>query len=103
MFGNQFLALPWEGQSADFRDIAKEEMDSASESKYLGFSCDTSNIQNQLSAIANVIAEYGPSLESGIAEEGTLDEFIENLNSVGAQDIVDEYQTQLNEWLADQQ
>ncbi len=103
MFGNQFLALPWEGQSADFRDIAKEEMDSASESKYLGFSCDTSNIQNQLSAIANVIAEYGPSLESGIAEEGTLDEFIEKLNSVGAQDIVDEYQTQLNEWLADQQ
>lgn len=103
MFGNQFLALPWDGQSADFRDIAKEEMDSATESKYLGFSCDTSNIQNQLSAVANVIAEYGPSLESGIAEEGTLDEFIEKLNSVGAQDIVDEYQTQLNEWLENQQ
>ncbi len=103
MFGNQFLALPWEGQSADFRDIAKAEMDSARESKYLGFSCDTSNIQNELTAIANVIAEYGPSLESGIAPEGTLDEFIAKLESVNAQAIVDEYQRQLDEWLAQQE
>lgn len=77
-------------------------MDSAVESKYLGFSCDTSNIQNELTAIANVIAEYGPALESGIAPEGTYEEFVEKLNSVNAQAIVDEYQKQLDAWLAEQ-
>ncbi|MBB5265561.1 putative aldouronate transport system substrate-binding protein [Catenibacillus scindens] len=103
MFGNQFLAYPWDGQSADFREVAKEEMDGAQESKYLGFSCDTTNIQNQLTAIANVISEFGPSLESGIAPEGTYEEFIQKLYDSGAQDIVDEYQRQLDEWLAEQE
>ena len=102
MFGNQFLALPWEGQSVDFRDIAKAEMDGAKESRYLGFSCDTSNIQNELTAISNVISEYGPSLESGIAPAGDYDKFIEKLNGSGADTIVAEYQKQLNEWLAKQ-
>lgn len=103
MFGNQFLAYPWDGQTADFREVAKEEMDGAQESKYLGFSCDTTNIQNQLTAIANVISEFGPSLESGIAPEGTYEEFIQKLYDSGAQDIVDEYQRQLDEWLAEQE
>ncbi|WP_346697599.1 ABC transporter substrate-binding protein [Catenibacillus scindens] len=84
MFGNQFLAYPWDGQTADFREVAKEEMDGAQESKYLGFSCDTTNIQNQLTAIANVISEFGPSLESGIAPEGTYEEFIQKLYDSGA-------------------
>ena len=100
MFGNQFLALPWDGQTADFRQLAKAEMDSAKESKYLGFSCDTSGIQNELTSISNVIAEFGPSLESGIAPAGDYDKFIDKLNSSGAQTIVDEYQKQLDVWLA---
>ena len=100
MFGNQFLALPWDGQPKDFREQAKEEMDQVVQSKYFGFSCDTSAIQNELTALANVIAEYGPSLESGIAPEGTYEEFIEKLNSVNVQAVVDEYQAQLDAWLA---
>lgn len=47
-----------------------------------------------------MIAEYGPSLESGIAPEGTYEEFIEKLNSVNVQAVVDEYQAQLDAWLA---
>ena len=102
MFGNQFLALPWEGQPVNFRDETKAEMDNVLESKYFGFSCDTSNVQNELTAVSNVIAEYGPSLESGIAPEGTYEDFIEKLNSVNAQAIVDEYQEQLDAWLENQ-
>ena len=102
MFGNQFLAYPWDGQPADFRDQAKAEMDSAKMSNYFGFSCDTSQIQNEISAVANVISEYCPSLESGLAPEGTYEQFIEKLYSSGAQKIVDEYQRQLDEWLAQQ-
>ncbi len=100
MFGNQFLALPWESQPADFRSLAKAEMDGVNESKYFGFTCETSSVQNELTAVANVIAEYGPSLESGIAPEGTYEKFIEKLNSVNVQAIIDEYQRQLDAWLA---
>ncbi len=102
MFGNQFLALPWDGQPADFRQVAKAEMDGAKESKYLGFSCDTSGIQNELTSISNVISEYGPSLESGIAPAGDYEKFIDKLNSSGADTIVAEYQKQLDAWLAKQ-
>lgn len=56
-FGNQFLVLPWEGQSSDFRTIAENEMKAAPRSPYLGFVCDTSQIQTELSAISNAIAE----------------------------------------------
>ena len=100
MFGNQFLAWPWDGQPADFRDQAKAEMDAATMSNYFGFSCDTSNIQNEISAVVNVISEFGPALESGLAPEGTYEEFIDRLYASGAQKIVDEYQRQLDEWLA---
>lgn len=102
MFGNQFLAYPWDGQPADFREQAKAEMETAKMSNYFGFSCDTSKLQNEISAVANVISEYCPSLESGLAKEGTYEEFIDKLYSSGAQKIVDEYQRQLNEWLAAQ-
>lgn len=100
MFGNQFLALPWESQAKDFRNLAKAEMDSVTQSKYFGFTCETTNIQNELTAVANVIAEYGPSLESGIAPEGTYDNFLKKLNDVNVQAIVDEYQQQLDAWLS---
>ncbi len=103
MFGNQFLALPWTGQDADFRTEQKADMDAVTQSKYFGFSCDTSSIQNELSAVANVISEYCPSLDSGVAPEGTYEEFIEKLESVNVQKIIDEYQSQLDEWLAAQE
>ncbi len=99
-FGNQFLAYPWDGQPADIREQAKAEMDVAEESVFLGFSCDTTNIQTELAALANVIAEYTPTLDSGLAPEGTYEEFIEKLYDMGAQKVVDEYQKQLDAWIA---
>ena len=102
MFGNQFLAIHGTASHLIFAIQAKAEMDSAKMSNYFGFSCDTSQIQNEISAVANVISEYCPSLESGLAPEGTYEQFIEKLYSSGAQKIVDEYQRQLDEWLAQQ-
>lgn len=101
-FGNQFLVLPWDGQSADFRELAKAEMDNAKFSKYLGFSCDTSNIENAITSVTNVVAEFGPSLECGMASDSDYDAFIEKLNASGVQDILAEYRKQLDEWLLEQ-
>ena len=99
IYGNQFLALPWAGQSSDFRETSKADMDAAPTSAYLGFSCDTSNIENELTAITNTINEFLPGLDSGVAEDGQYDAFLEKLEKSGVQKVVDTYQEQLNSWL----
>ena len=99
MYGNQFLVLPWEGQDVNFRDQAKAEMDSAQISAYLGFSCDTTGISNEISAVSNVIAEFLPSIDSGVASQSDYDAFLAKLETSGVQVIIDEYQKQLDSWL----
>ena len=99
IYGNQFLVLPWDGQSADFRDIALEEMENAETSVYLGFACDTTNISGEISAVSNVISEFLPSIDSGVAAQEDYDAFLEKLNTSGMDKILAEYQTQLDAWL----
>lgn len=103
LYGNQFLVLPWEGQPVDFRDQAKAEMDTAQVSAYLGFACDTTPISNEISAVSNVIAEFLPSIDSGVATQEDYDAFLEKLDGSGMPKILEEYQTQLDAWLATQQ
>lgn len=102
LYGNQFLVLPWDGQPADFRDQAKAEMDSAEVSAYLGFACDTTGISSEISAVSNVIAEFLPSIDSGIASQEDYDAFLEKLDASGMPKILEEYQNQLNTWLESQ-
>lgn len=99
VYGNQFLALPWEGQDADFRQTSMEDMLAAQASAYLGFSCDTSGIENELTAITNAINEYLPGLDSGISDDEQYSAFLEKLDKSGVQDVINVYQKQLDEWL----
>ncbi len=99
VYGNQFLALPWEGQAADFRQTSMEDMLAAQASAYLGFSCDTSGIENELTAITNAINEYLPGLDSGISDDEQYSAFLEKLEKSGVQDVINVYQKQLDEWL----
>lgn len=102
LLGNQFLLLPWEGQGADFREKQFEVMQETPISKYLGFSADTNSISNELSALNVVINEYRPSLDCGFGSDEMYEEFIDKLYANGAQKVVDEYQAQLDAWLAQQ-
>ena len=99
LYGNQFLVLPWDGQPADFRDQAMAEMDAAEVSAYLGFACDTTPISNEISAVSNVIAEFLPSIDSGVATQEDYDAFLEKLDGSGMDKILAEYQSQLDAWL----
>lgn len=99
LYGNQFLVLPWNGQPADFREQAKAVMESAEVSAYLGFACDTTAISGEISAVSNVISEYLPSIDSGIAEPESYDAFLKKLDDSGMPKIIEEYQRQLDEWL----
>ena len=78
-------------------------MENAQTSAYLGFICDTNAISNEISAVANVIAEYLPAIDSGVAEQDHYDAFLEKLDNSGMDKILAEYQNQLNDWLAQQQ
>lgn len=101
LYGNQFLVLPWEGQGSDFRDIAKAAMDSCVASAYLGFFCDTTSIQTEISAVGNVVSEYKPSIDGGVASEADYEAFLKKMDDNGLQKIIDEYQSQLDAWIAE--
>lgn len=100
LYGNQFLVIPWEGQGADIRERALEEMQSTKESAYLGFVCDTTSVSTQLSAISNALNEYKPGIDSGISDPSAYDDFLAKLETSGIQDVIDTYQEQLDAWLA---
>ena len=74
-------------------------MESAEVSAYLGFACDTTAISGEISAVSNVISEYLPSIDSGIAEPESYDAFLKKLDDSGMPKIIEEYQRQLDEWL----
>lgn len=101
LMGNYFLAAPWAGNGygSDFRSVAKEELEKAPISPYLGFNADTSELTNEIAAVTNVINEYINNIRSGAFDDAMYEEFQNALNEAGMQKIVDAYQTQLNEWM----
>lgn len=97
---NRFIIMPWENESPDVRTLQREVRENAEYSPYIGFTCNTSAISTELSAVSNVIEEYKPQLNAGVAADGIYDEFINKLNASGVDVIITEYQKQLDEWLA---
>ncbi|MBB5266063.1 hypothetical protein HNP82_003217 [Catenibacillus scindens] len=103
LYGDNFAIYPWVGTSPDMRERQLEAMNNSEISPYLGFALDTTTVQNEITAVSNVIAEYKFALEYGTIDPGTeLPKFIERLDESGAQKIIDQAQRQLDEWLAQQ-
>lgn len=99
LWGNSFIALPWDS-TADQRVTSKANMEASQKSPFLGYSCDTTGISNELTAIQNVLSKYEPGLESGTTDN--YDEFIKALKDAGVDKVIAEYQTQLDAWKAAQ-
>lgn len=98
LFGNQLLAKVWEGNELDIREKTKELNETAEISPLLGFSFDNANVSNEVAALTNVIAQYRPMLQSGVAQEKTYDEFIGALKAAGLDNYIAEMQKQLDEF-----
>lgn len=98
---NKFIVAPWEGSPADLNTQEAAIMDNAILTPYLGFMCDTSEISTQTSMVSNIVNEYDSQVGTGMADEAVYDEFIAKLKSSGAEDIVAQYQTQLDQWMAE--
>lgn len=102
LYGNRLETTPWEGDGADIRDRQKAANAELEVSPFFGMSVDTSNVDTTIAALKNVVDKYYPSLCSGTVEDvdGTLKTFIDELYGAGMQDVIDEFQSQLDAWLA---
>ncbi len=103
-FGNQFIAYIWgEGRDTTLMRRLEENNKTAQFSPAMGFSYDNSSVSNEIAAVSNVGAEYLPGLRCGTLNPDTeIDKFNEALYSAGLQNIIDEKQSQYDEWRAEQ-
>ena len=104
--GNTFLSYYVDDSMIGCWEETKQINDNAELSPLYGFTFDASPVRNQMAAInANLDAHLEPVL-CGMGEGG-LDAGIASLNQYlydnGLQEILDEMQRQVNEWLAAKQ
>ena len=83
----------------NIEELFQEYNDAAVISQNNGFSFDMTPVETQVAALTNVIAEYGPSLETGSVDpEEYIPSFLKDLEANGAQDLIDEVTTQVEEY-----
>lgn len=101
--GNGSIAYVWETEEPNVWNDLKEFNDTAKLSPVYGFTYDSSNVSNEITAITNVEDKYAVILKSGAADvDSTLAQFLQELESAGIQDVIDDIQTQLDAWAAEQ-
>ena len=71
----------------------------------MGFNADPSSMKNQIAAVANVSQEYGRPLEKGLVDKDDPDRglavYQQKLKEAGIDEIIAEYQRQIDEWAAE--
>lgn len=105
MYGNILTVPVWDGEAPDLRDQQRASNTSLKASKYVGFAIDKTPVLNLDTACRNVSNEYKPMLSSGAYGDNTeakLQEYIEALYAAGMAEVLAEYQSQLDAWLAAQ-
>ncbi|MGL4450591.1 MAG: ABC transporter substrate-binding protein [Sarcina sp.] len=99
--GNLFKTYTLESEPETKWDDFKKFNDEAKMSESLGFKFDTSSVQNELAALANVVEEYKALVYSGSVDvEKTLKACNEKLYAQGLQKVIDEMQKQVDAWKA---
>lgn len=83
----------------DYYTVMNDFNDNGVRTSMYGFVFDNSNVQNEIAAISNVVSKYQAVIESGYSKpEEAVPKFIDELQSAGMQNIIDECQTQYNTW-----
>lgn len=93
-----WLIAPVSGnEKAEIKQFSKE----AQPVLTFGYSFDATSVSGEVLAVNNVISNYRPILECGLADDtdATLDEFNRQLDEAGIDRIIEENQRQLDEWL----
>ncbi len=99
LYGNNFLALPWQGTSADMRELALQETQNAPVSPFMGFVADLSEMSNTLASLSATKTEYYNRILYGAYTDEEWDEYVAKLKTSGLDEYLDAFRTQLGEWL----
>lgn len=98
---NQTIGHVWEGNSPDYWQEQTDFNNTAIRSSAYGFTYDSANVRNQVTACTNVVSKYHKALMCGALDpETTLPVFQAELKEAGIDDIIAEKQRQLDEWAA---
>lgn len=98
---NQFIAHKWSGSDPQLWEKMEEFNNDAKDSKAVGFLFDDSEVQNEVAALVNVVAQYRGSLNSGSVDpEVYIPKFLEELETAGIDKVIEAKQKQFDEWLA---
>ncbi len=101
--GNGSIAYVWETEDPDVWQELKEFNDNAVLSPLYGFSYDSSNVTNEITAITNVEEKYLTILKCGAADvDSTLEQFLAELETAGIQNVINDVQAQMDSWNASQ-
>lgn len=96
-----FTMAPVAPNTADQWTMVQDWVAEAEESPYLGFMFDTAPIETQLTACTALQAQYWPNIVTGAVDpETAVPEYYAAMDAAGLQDIQDELQRQLDEFMA---
>ncbi|MBQ6222579.1 MAG: ABC transporter substrate-binding protein [Solobacterium sp.] len=101
MIGNGFQGLEYEtdDESGSDRVYGKKLMETAWCPPLYGFTPTTVNVMNEITAVSNVVEQYSDVLMYGdVDPEVKYPEFIKALKDAGIDKIVQDFQTQADEW-----
>ncbi|GHV04763.1 ABC transporter substrate-binding protein [Clostridia bacterium] len=99
--GNIFVLTPSTAEGADYFKEFKAYNEEGVAVSTLGFTFDSEPVKTKLAALSNIEKEYSLSLNLGSADVATkLPEFVNKLKDNGIGDVVEEYQKQLDAFLA---
>ncbi len=101
-FGNQFLLYGMDQNTSEAdKAFMLDLIQNAWYPPLFGFIPDSTNVATQVAAINNVYTQYNNSLTYGdVDPEVYLPEFLKALEEAGINDVMAEYQRQVDEWLA---
>lgn len=99
-FPNQFIAHIWEGSDPEQWKNMEQWNKTDKKSLAVGFTFDHTGLETQIATVKNVIDQYKGAIASGsVNPEEYIPPFIEELEKAGIQDIIEEKQKQLDQWL----
>lgn len=98
---NPQITPMWEGGEADQWDQLNEFNQSGVASPANGFTWDSTNMLNQVTACSNVVSQYDTALIWGFLDpDEAIPQFVSELEAAGINEIIEEKQAQLDEYLA---
>lgn len=100
LFGNTNNRYLLEGEKPGIIEESIKENETAAVSPILGFNFNIGSVSAEIANIASLIDQYRPGLETGTVDPNAgLPEFLDKLNKAGAQKVIAEIQTQLDNWI----